>query len=105
MLVTLDMIRFPRDRTALAGVKFKSTATPCTRAIALVTAGRRHGCLGPKLLQPVVRRFLGDHHVVHMRLSKTRARDPYELRALLQRLEAFAPAVAHSRPYPADELE
>src|SRR6185369_10986981 len=60
----------------------------------------------PKLLlQPVVRSFLGDHHVVNMRLAKTRARDPYELRPILQRFEAFAPAVAHACPHAADELE
>src|SRR5688572_1811818 len=31
-------------------------------------------------LDPVVRRFLGDHHVVRVRLAEPRRRDPHELR-------------------------
>ena len=56
------------------------------------------------LIHPVVRRFLGDHHVVHMRLAEAGARDLDELRPFPERLEALAAAVAHARLHAADEL-
>ena len=50
-----------------------------------------HSAFRIRLIHPVVRRFFGDHHVMHMRLAEAGARDLDELRPFLERLEASQP--------------
>src|SRR5579885_3435578 len=56
------------------------------------------------LLEPVVRRFLGDDHVVHVALSETGRREAQELRLVLQLGYAARAAISHARPQTADQL-
>ena len=56
-------------------------------------------------LDAVVRRFLGDDHVVHVALAQARRGDAHEARAARAAPRAFgAPTVAHARAQAADEL-
>src|SRR6185312_14158600 len=61
-------------------------------------------CTRGSVIHPVVRRFLGDLHVVHVRLAHACARDAHELRTLAHRLDVLAAAVAHRCPQATDQL-
>src|SRR4051794_1130601 len=55
-------------------------------------------------LRPIVRRFLGDLHVVHVALAHAGGGDLHEFGALAQVLDRGAAAVAHGRANAAAEL-
>src|SRR5678816_3925421 len=64
----------------------------------------RLGRLESALFHPIIRRFLGDLHVVDVAFTGTRRRDAKQLRLPLQLGNRCTSAVAHSRTEPADEL-
>src|SRR6185312_13454071 len=55
------------------------------------------------LLHPVIRRFFGDDHVVHVTLFPPRGRHTNEPRILLQLLNRPRPAIPHARAKPAHQ--
>src|SRR5690606_17014429 len=55
-------------------------------------------------LDTVVRRFLGDDHVVHVALAHAGRGDPHELRVPLQGGDVGAATVAHAGPQAAHQL-
>src|SRR5512147_820070 len=57
-----------------------------------------------RLFHAVVRRFLHDLHVVHVRLAHARGRDLHELGLVAQLLHGGAARVAHAGAHAAGEL-
>src|ERR1039457_4041276 len=55
------------------------------------------------LLDAVVRRFLGDDHVMHVAFAQARRGDPQEARLLLQLRDVARPAVPHAAAQSAHE--
>jgi len=56
---------------------------------------KKSWCRAP-LLDPVIGRFLGDHHVVYMALAQARGRHPQEPRSLVQCPDVRRTAVPHA---------
>src|SRR6185437_12353283 len=54
--------------------------------------------------EPVIRRFLGDLHIVHVRFAHTGAGDAHELRLLAHLFDIRAPAIAHRCAQTAHQL-
>ena len=57
-----------------------------------------------QLFQPVIRRFLGDDHVVDVAFAQPRGGDAQEAWLLLQFANVAAAAIAHARSQAADQL-
>src|ERR1043166_4990953 len=57
-----------------------------------------------RLFHPVVRRFLGNRHIMHVALARARRRNANQLRFPLQLHDRWRTAVAHTSAQAADEL-
>ncbi len=73
--------------------------------ITTAQASAGHHCLSQRtLLQPVVRRFAGDDHVVDVAFAQACLGDADELSPLLQFLQIRGAAISHPASQPPDEL-
>src|SRR5205085_1786997 len=78
-------------RGGSAGIVHLRLGTPCT-----YRKWCRFSHQLTNLFRSVVRRFLGDRHVVDVALAHAGRRDPNQLRLALQRLDVLRAAVTHA---------
>src|SRR5215218_9253173 len=97
-----EYTRCSRTRRAISWAYWPPQSSTSTGRSSSVSAAA--GSVAAAASAPIVRRLLGDRHVVRVALAQTCARDADEVRPLLHLLDRGRAAVTHRLPYAADEL-